>query len=59
MSPPLTPLAQALLSIVMLGSILCAVGGAWLLAKRRERRKAWLLLVMSLVLLGNVLVWAL
>lgn len=59
MSPPLTPLAQALLSIVMLGSILCAVGGAWLLANRRERRKAWLLLVMAAVLLGNVLVWAL
>lgn len=59
MSPPLTPLAQALLSIVMLGSILCAAGGAWLLVKRRERQKAWLLLVMAAVLLGNVLVWTL
>lgn len=59
MSPPLSPLAQALLSIVMLGSILCAAGGAWLLAKRREALKAWLLLVVALVLLGNVLVWTL
>lgn len=46
-------------SIAMLACFACAIGGAYLLAKRRERTKGILLLVMALVLLGNVLIWTL
>ena len=55
----LSPLAQTMLSVVMLGSILCLVGGGWMLVSRRDVRKGALLVMMAVVLLGNVLVWAL
>jgi hypothetical protein len=37
----------------------CIAGGIYLIATKRDRKKGVLLLVMSLVLLGNVLVWTL
>ena len=46
-----------LLSIAMLAAFTLAGGGIWMIAKRRDVRKGVLMLVASLVLLGNVLVW--
>lgn len=46
-----------LLSIAMLGAFALAGGGIWMIGKRRDVRKGVLMLVASLVLLGNVLVW--
>jgi LPXTG-motif cell wall-anchored protein len=48
---------SALLSIAVLGAFALAGGGAWLIARRRERLKGVLMIVCALVLLGNVLVW--
>ena len=46
-----------LLSIAMLAAFVLAGGGIWMISKRRDVRKGVLMLVASLVLLGNVLVW--
>lgn len=44
-------------SIAMLGCFACIAGGAWMIAKRRDRTKGVLLIVMAVVLFGNVLIW--
>lgn len=48
----------AILSIAVLASFALALGGGWLTAKRRERTRGALMIVMALVLLANVLIWA-
>ncbi len=50
-------LGSLLLSIAMLGAFASAGGGAWLIAKHRDRKKGALMIVAGLVLLGNVLIW--
>lgn len=44
-------------SIAMLGCFACIAGGAWMIAKGRDRTKGVLLIVMAVVLFGNVLIW--
>ncbi|MDP8913577.1 MAG: hypothetical protein M3N39_08390 [Pseudomonadota bacterium] len=46
-----------LLSIAMLAAFALAGGGIWMIAKLRDVRKGVLMLLASLVLVGNVLVW--
>jgi hypothetical protein len=48
-----------LLSIVMIAAFLLFAGGVWMFVKARDRRKALLMLVAAVVLLGNVLIWTL
>jgi len=55
----LTGIGAAAPAIAMLGMLACVGGGIYLIATRRDRTKGVLLLVMSLVLLGNVLIWTL
>ncbi|MBA3878405.1 MAG: hypothetical protein C0500_01660 [Sphingobium sp.] len=57
MTPQISGTAGALLALTMLGAFACAIGGGWMIAKGRDRRKGALLLVMAAVLVGNVLVW--
>lgn len=52
-------LGPILLSIAMLAAFALAAGGMILITRRRETKKGVLMLVMALVLLGNVLIWAL
>ena len=47
-----------LLSIAMLAAFALAGGGIWMISKRRDVRKGILMLIAALVLLGNVLIWA-
>lgn len=51
-------IASAAPAIAMLGAIACVVGGVALL-RRGDRTKGVLMLVMSVVLVGNVLIWTL
>ena len=44
-------------ALAMLAAFACAIGGGYLLVKRRERLKGVLMLVMAVVLVGNVLIW--
>lgn len=52
-------MSATLQSIMMLGVFALGVGGVLMLRAGRERRKAALMLVAALVLLGNVLILSL
>jgi hypothetical protein len=52
-------IAAAAPAIAMLGAFACLIGGGIAIAKRRERRRGVLMLVMALVLIVNVLIWTL
>jgi predicted MFS family arabinose efflux permease len=59
MTPLFGPIAAAAPAIAMLAMFACLIGGGWMIAKGRDRRKGVLLLVMACVLFGNVLIWTL
>jgi hypothetical protein len=50
-------IAQAAPAIAMLGAVACLIGGGYLLASGRDRKRGTLMLVMAAVLVGNVLIW--
>ena len=52
-------LGATLLSIMTIAAFLLGSGGMWLVVRRREAKKGLLMLVAALVLLANVLIWAL
>jgi hypothetical protein len=52
-------LAATLMSIAVIAALALAGGGAWLLAKGRERERGALMLLAALVTLANVLIWTL
>ena len=52
-------IAVTALSLAVIASFALAGGGLYLLLSRRERKQGVLMLVASLVLFGNVLVWTL
>jgi hypothetical protein len=54
----MTDASPAILSIAMLAAIALAWGGLRLVAKKTDRKRGWLMVVMAIVLLGNVLIWA-
>jgi hypothetical protein len=54
-----TGLGATLLSIAIIAAFLLGAGGVWLIARRRDMKKGLLMLVAALVLLANVLIWAL
>lgn len=49
-------MGDTLFSIVMLGGI-ALLGGAWMIFRRGDRRRALLMLVAALVLFANVAIW--
>lgn len=51
-------MAFVLLTFAMLGVTALAAGGFWLITKGAQRRKGILMIAAALVLLGNVLIWA-
>lgn len=52
-------IANAAPGIAMLAAFACAIGGGMLIAKRQDRRKGVLMIVMALVLVANVAIWTL
>lgn len=57
MNDALLSIAHAAPAIAMLACFACLAGGAVLIVRRRDVRKGVLMLVMSIVLLVNVLIW--
>jgi hypothetical protein len=52
-------IASAAPAIAMLGAFACLIGGGVLIAKRRDRKRGVLMLVMAVVLVVNVAIWTL
>lgn len=52
-------IVSVMLSIAVLAAFALAGGGAWLLLKRRDRKQGLLMLLASIVLFVNVLIWTL
>jgi hypothetical protein len=52
-------IAQAAPAIAMLGAFACLLGGGYLVATGRDRKRGTLMLVMAAVLIGNVMIWTL
>lgn len=59
MNEGLTTVANAAPAVAMLACFACLIGGGYLIAKRRDRTKGLLMLVMAAVLFANVLIWTL
>lgn len=53
----MTGTSALMLSILMLAAFALSAGGAYLILKRRDRRKGVLMIVAALVMLGNVVIW--
>lgn len=47
----------AILSILMLAGIALGMGGCYLIAKKRDYKRGWLMLVAAMVMFFNVAVW--
>ncbi|MEA3001690.1 MAG: hypothetical protein QOH81_478 [Sphingomonadales bacterium] len=54
----MTGLVATLLSIAVLAAFLLIAGGLWLIVKGGDRKRGALMAVAALVLLANVLIWA-
>ena len=52
-------MSGTILSILMLAGIALGMGGLWLIVKRRDHQKGWLMLTAAMVMFANVLIWAL
>ena len=48
----------AILSIAVLASFALAIGGVWLVRRGSDRKRGVLMIVMAVVLLANVVLWA-
>ncbi|RZM06887.1 MAG: hypothetical protein EOP68_15070 [Sphingomonas sp.] len=59
MNGALGGIASAAPAIAMLGAFACLIGGGVLIAKKRDRRRGVLMLVMAAVLVVNVVIWTL
>ena len=55
----LTGFTAVALSIAVLAAFALAIGGAWLLIKRKERKQGLLMLLCAAVFFVNVLIWTL
>ena len=49
--------APLILSLLMLAGFALAAGGAYTLAKLKDRKRGILMIIAALVMWGNVLVW--
>jgi hypothetical protein len=59
MTGALAGIASAAPAIAMLGAFACLIGGGVLIAKKRDRKRGVLMLVMAVVLVVNVAIWTL
>ncbi len=53
----MTGVGAALLSVMVIAALLLGGAGLWLLARGHDRKRALLMIVAALVLLGNVVIW--
>lgn len=50
-------MSGTLLSILMLAGIALSIGGLYLIIKKRDPKRGWLMLMAAIVMFFNVAVW--
>ena len=50
-------MGPTILSILMLAGIALSVGGIYLIGKKQDRKRGWLMIVMAIVMFTNVAIW--
>ncbi len=51
-------MAATILSILMLAGIALSAGGLYLIGKKRDPKRGWLMLMAAMVMFANVAIWA-
>ncbi len=51
-------MAATVLSILMLAGLALSAGGIYLIGKKRDPKRGWLMLVAAMVMFANVAIWA-
>ena len=49
--------AALTLSLLMLGGLVLGVGGLWMILRRGDTKRGWLMIVAAVVMFGNVAIW--
>jgi len=45
------------LSLLMLGGLVLGIGGLWMIARKGDAKRGWLMIAASVVMFGNVAIW--
>jgi len=51
-------MGSTILSLLMLAGIALSAGGIYLIGKKRDPKRGWLMIVAAVVVFGNVAIWA-
>src|SRR5689334_9100429 len=51
-------MGPTILSLLMLAGIALTAGGIYLIGKKRDPKRGWLMIVAAVVVFGNVAIWA-
>lgn len=50
-------MGPTILSILMLAGIALSAGGIYLIGKKQDPKRGWLMIVMAVVMFANVAIW--
>lgn len=45
------------LSMLMLGGLVLGIGGLWMIVRKRDLKRGWLMIAASTVMFANVAIW--
>lgn len=49
--------AALTLSLLMLGGIVLGMGGVWMILRKGDAKRGWLMIAAAVVMFGNVAIW--
>lgn len=49
--------AALTLSLLMLGGLLLGIGGLWMIVRKGDAKRGWLMIVAAVVMFANVAIW--
>ncbi|WP_200933212.1 MULTISPECIES: hypothetical protein [unclassified Sphingomonas] len=51
--------AALTLSLLMLGGLVLGIGGLWMIVRKGDAKRGWLMIVAAVVMFANVAIWTL
>jgi hypothetical protein len=49
--------AALTLSLLMLGGLVLGIGGLWMIVRKGDTKRGWLMIVAAVVMFANVAIW--